>query len=103
MSFNGATVDAHLAVVAKRLGRPVAPALVLPPGVGYLWAAFVRMDARRGGGGMGPSPLTWSDFQGFMATTGLELTAWEIETIEALDDAYMGVQADEARSPTKRG
>lgn len=80
------------------MGRPVAPPLALPPGVGYLWELFVRLDARRGSNGFGPAPISFADIAAFVAITGLPLTAWEIETIEAVDDAYMEAQAEKAKA-----
>lgn len=56
----------------------------LPPELAYLWGAYLRLSARRGGG-FGPSPITWSDLAAFQALTGFRFTPWEVEMIETLD------------------
>jgi hypothetical protein len=70
----------------------------LPPAVAYLWSAFLRLHCRRGSNGFGASPLSWSEIDAFCRLSGVRLAPWEVEIVEALDDAYMAEQAKDARA-----
>jgi len=37
---------------------------------------------------VGPSKITWSDIDGFVNRTGIQLSGWESETIKWLTDVY---------------
>lgn len=59
-----------------------------PKALRYVWDAHQRIR-RRKGGGFGPGPIEWPDIDAFIRRTGLDLRPWEIEIIEAIDDAFL--------------
>jgi hypothetical protein len=65
--------------------------------VAYLWSTFLRLHSRRGSNGFGASPLSWSEIDACCRLSGVRLAPWEVEIIEALDDAYMVEQAKGAK------
>lgn len=54
----------------------------------YLWVAFHRLR-RRKANGFAPVAIEWGDIDAFVRNTGTWLTAFDIETIEMLDDLYL--------------
>lgn len=60
-----------------------------PIPLAYLWGAYHRIRRRKGGAGMGVSPIEWPDIDAFIRRARMPLLPWEIETIERLDDAYL--------------
>jgi len=66
----------------------------LPPAVAHIWAAFIRLHNRRGGG-MGPAPLMWTEIEAFARLTGASFDPWELELIEALDNVFARVRNDD--------
>jgi len=77
----------------------------LPPAAAYLWGTFLRLHTRRGNNGFGVLPLSWSEIDAFCRLSGVRLAPWEVEIVEALDDAYMAEQVKDAkaRAETKKG
>lgn len=65
----------------------------LPPGAVHVWRTFSRLHHRRASGGFGPSPITWQDLDAFIRVVRQPLAPWEIEAIEACDDAFLQAQA----------
>lgn len=55
----------------------------------YLWRIFKRLRRRKGSNGFGLSPIEWPDIDAFLRHTKLDLTPWEIEVIEELDDLIL--------------
>jgi hypothetical protein len=47
------------------------------------------MRRRKGGTGFGPSPIEWPDIDAFVRHARLDLTPWEVEIVEMLDDLYL--------------
>ena len=100
---NGVSYRSRIEKVLKRAIRdPEARAayeeeLRVPPfpeALRYLWNAFRRLSARRGGNGFGLSPLGWSEIAAFMRVTGTLLAPWEIEIVELLDGIYLRAMGD---------
>lgn len=60
----------------------------MPIELGYLWAAFCRLSARRGSNGFGLNPIGWADIDAFVRLSGTTLMPWEIRVIEQLDDLF---------------
>ena len=48
----------------------------------------MRLSNRRGGG-LGASPISWADIDGYSRLTGCNLTPWEVEVIEELDSVFL--------------
>jgi hypothetical protein len=62
------------------------------------WGAFHRLR-RRCPVSEGPSPWTWEALDAFLRLTGIELSPWEIELLEMLDDAWIRVVSDDKFQP----
>ena len=63
----------------------------LPFELEYLWKRYVDLDKKRQVG-MAVNALTWSDIRAYCELMGVKMRPWEIETIVAIDDAYMDVR-----------
>ena len=57
--------------------------------VSYVWGWFMELHQARRSGAMGPSPLTFSDLRDWAAVTGRTVDWWEIQTLKALDMAWI--------------
>lgn len=71
----------------------------MPPAGVYLlrWWRQLRSRCRSGVAGMGgvvPEPITWPDIDAWARHTGARPAPWEVETITALDDVWLRVQAE---------
>ncbi|MGE0725101.1 MAG: hypothetical protein AB7O45_12045 [Alphaproteobacteria bacterium] len=75
----------------------------LPAAVRYLWRTFLRLHNRRASGGFGASAIAWSDIQAFAALTRINLLPFEVEMIEALDDAWLREQARRGKADAPAG
>jgi hypothetical protein len=60
-----------------------------PKELSYLWRIHQRLRRRTASGFNGPNPIEWRAIDAFVRRTGFELTSWEIEMLEAIDDAFM--------------
>lgn len=67
-----------------------------------VWGIFLRLHEARGGGGVGPSPISYEAMESFSAITGEVLRPFEIQIIRALDREWLKAMAgkSEAGSPT---
>lgn len=85
---------------AARRGDPMAVSriaeleqeLAVPPfpeAVRYLWDIFWRLRARVSGGGFGAPRISWPDILAYLTLFRVRLAPWEIEIIEALDNALI--------------
>lgn len=90
----GSSVGAHYAAVARATGK-VITAPELPAALRYLWNIFAMLHRCRGGNGFGPNPIAWSEVLAYCQLTRLSLTAWELEAIRLLDDAYLSASAEQ--------
>ncbi|UIK04910.1 phage tail assembly chaperone [Neorhizobium galegae] len=63
-----------------------------PEELAYLWRAYNRIRRRKGSGFAGRTPIEWTDIDAFVRNARMMLAPWEIEVIEALDDAFMSVK-----------
>ena len=64
----------------------------------YLWRVFHRIRSRKGGAGMGISPLEWPDIEAFSRLSGMRLLPWEVTMIEKMDDLWLRSMAEATRS-----
>jgi len=81
----------HLEQVEKMLGE-APPELISPdfPDVAaHLWAAFLDIHKGRSYGMSGGNPRSWSDIAAWCNLTGIVLSSWDVETIKALDMAWV--------------
>lgn len=81
------TEEKRAALEAELSGPP------FPVALAYLWSIFLRLHNRRGSSGMGLAPIGWGEIADFSRLTQIRLQPWEIEFIEALDDAYLAAGA----------
>jgi hypothetical protein len=68
-----------------------------PKELGYLWRVYQRIRRRMSSGFAGPNPIGWIDIDAFVRQTKFPLAPWEIELLEAIDDAYLEPQAQALR------
>lgn len=82
---DGSTLRDHLMVEARATGQ-FGPALtaVVPRAGAALFSAFRQVRARSAGLSSG---LTHGELAAWQALHGVRLTAWEIDTMLAMDDA----------------
>lgn len=66
----------------------------MPAALDYLWIVFSRLHARRGGTGFSLNPISWTDIDAFLRTSGVRLVPWEIRLIEELDDLFRASLSD---------
>lgn len=71
----------------------------MPPVGDYLWPLFVQMSNARSSNGFSPNPLGWRDLADWQRLTGYRLSAWERDTLLAIDRVYL---ADGAERMSKR-
>jgi hypothetical protein len=53
-----------------------------------VWAAFMRLHARRGSNGFSINPISWPEIDAFLRHSRITLAPWELRLIEELDDLY---------------
>ena len=61
----------------------------LPGCLDYLWRWFCELSGGRGYAEFGPLPLTYSEIKAWSELTKTDTAAWEVETLKALDRAYL--------------
>ena len=66
----------------------IAP-VELRPGSEYLLAIFSAMANARGSGVNGPLPISHTDIKAYCELMQESLTPWEVETLRAMDNAYL--------------
>lgn len=60
-----------------------------PRELDYLWNVYHRLRNRTPMGFAAPDPIGWQDVDAFVRQMRFPLAPWEIETIEAIDDAFL--------------
>jgi hypothetical protein len=86
------SLDRRDAIEEELRGVPFPPELI------YLWDIFNKIRRRKGSSGFGPSPIEGQDIESFERRHRYPLAPWEHEIVEDLDDLYMKVQGEAARS-----
>lgn len=91
---DGATLREHLAAVAAQGARAdVRLTLKPPPALRALWECFLALHACRPVG-MAAGAIPPSEIDAWQRLHGVQLTAWEVETLMAADRAALAAQAD---------
>ena len=62
-----------------------------PDIVSHVWEAFLDLHKGRSYGMSGGNPLTWTDIAAWCNLTGIVLSSWEVNTIKALDMAWVRI------------
>lgn len=97
---DGATLREHLQRLEANTGRHDSRLdNALSEAAKPLWHLFAQLSARRGSGGFGPMPISPRDVQAWCEMRGLRLTPWELDTLDAMDDALLRAVAEQ--SPTE--
>ena len=88
---DGCSMRQHLQATAQN-GHAVDPRLAMePPAAGRaLWSAYCELAAQRPAG-MGPSPIPGPEYESSQRLHGVQLTPWEIGTLQAMDRAALAV------------
>lgn len=91
---DGSTLREHLQSAAAQ-GQPADPRLGAgaPPQCAALWDAFVALNGARPSG-MGASAIPPSEIVAWQQLHGVRLTPWEVDTLRAMDQAALGVAAE---------
>lgn len=80
----------------RRLDPQLAASLrEFPPAIAHIWQAFVSLSHTRGDG-----PIALTEIEAWQRLTGVHLSAWEFETLQAMDRAALRA-ADESRTARK--
>ena len=61
----------------------------MPDCLHYLWSWFCELSGGRGYAEFGALPLTYSEIKAWAELTKTEPTAWEIEALKRIDQAYL--------------
>jgi len=91
---DGATLREHLQAAYRMTGR-ADPALLErpPPGSDVLLQAFYALHSTRQEGGAIPQ----TEIAAYQANQGLRLSAWELDTLAAMDNAAMRALHEHAK------
>jgi len=87
----GASQRELLEQVAKSTGRTPKELIgpEFPDVSAHVWSAFMALHSGRTYGMSGPNPLTWEGIAAWCNLTGIVLSSWELETVKALDMAWV--------------
>ena len=66
----------------------------VPLAASALWDTFLTLCASRGSGGFSPAPLTQADLWHWQRNQRVRLTAWELDTLQAMDRAALSTQSE---------
>ena len=90
---DGSTLRAHLQAAADAGMPPDARLRSRPPeAAAVLWDSFVALNSARPGG-MGPGAIPPSELMAWQQLHGVRLSAWEAETLMAMDRAALAAHA----------
>lgn len=100
---DGSTLREHLQAVERSTGRrpPELEVPALPQACAGLWPIFLELHNRRAQGGFGPAALDEARLLHWQQLHATRLSPWEIETLFALDNAWLASEA-EANSQAKK-
>lgn len=75
---------------------PMLTAEALPACLQILWDTFLSLNRKRTHG-MGANPISSLEIESWCRLHRIDLLPWEVETIEAIDDAVMSAWAREKK------
>lgn len=98
--IGGAAVSDHLAVVARRRGKPVSAEKPppLPQGLAWLWDDFIRLGGARQVS-FSAQPISYQEIAAYQVATANRLPPWGVDLIRQLDDLWLAAVAEQ----TKKG
>lgn len=74
-----------------------------PPELAYLWRAYHRLRQRTAMGFASTNPISWQDIDAFVRQTRFNLYPWEVEILEAIDNAFLSPAVKPAAPREKSG
>lgn len=92
--YQGTPLRAHLEKVEQATGKTPAELIFEedpPEHLLYLLDWFWELHSGRQTGFSGPNPLSYNDIMGWRALFDIDITAWEIKALKAIDNVYMKV------------
>jgi hypothetical protein len=91
---DGQPLRAHLLAGAAACGQADPRLTMRPPELASaLWQAFVDLASARPVG-MAPGAVPPSEIAAWQQLHGVQLSPWEVETLQAMDRAALSVMAD---------
>ena len=72
-----------------------------PAEMEYLWYDFMMLSRGRTSNGFGANPLTWMDLLAWRQLTATPVNPWEMDTLVALDNAWLSEQAQQSKKTAK--
>lgn len=98
---DGSSLRDHLTTAAAHNKRRDPRLAATPPrGVEHLWFAFLDMHGARASG-FGAAAIAPSEVVAWCALHGVRLTAWEVETLTAVDRAVVAVMNEQQAKKAK--
>lgn len=98
---DGASLRDHLTAAVRQGGRADPRLAAQPPrGVEHLWFAFLDLHGARVSG-FGVSAIAPSEVLAWQTLRGVQLTAWEVETLTAVDRAVVAVMNEQQAKKAK--
>lgn len=98
---DGSSLRDHLAAAAAHNKRGDPRLAATPPrGVEHLWLAFLDLHGSRQSG-FGAAAIAPSEVAAWCALRGVRLTAWEVETLTAVDRAVVAVMNEQQAKKAK--
>lgn len=87
---DGATLREHLMAAMRQSCRADSRLVQRVPAAGQpLWDAFAQLNRVRPGGFSGPAPISPQDTLAWCQLRGVQLTAWELDTLAEMDAALL--------------
>lgn len=98
---DGASLRDHLTVAVQHGGRADPRLAAQPPrGVEHLWFAFLDLHGARASE-FGAAAIAPSEVLAWQTLRGVRLTAWEVETLAAVDRAVAAVMNEQQAKKVK--
>ena len=100
---DGSSLRAHLLAEARATGQPDARLLSrVPVGGETLWQTFAELAAARPAG-LAAGAIPHSEIDAWQRLYGVRLSAWEVDTLKAMDSAALGAMSAATPTPTPKG
>ena len=64
----------------------------IPPALEHLWAWFWQLRTANPSAGFGPAPLSFGEMDAWQRVTGNRLEPWHVDTLLAMDAAFLAAQ-----------
>lgn len=96
---DGCSLRQHLHAAAQFSATADPRLAAEPPAAGRaLWSAYCDLSAQRPAG-MGPAPIPGHEVESWQRLYGVQLTPWEVGTLQAMDHAALAVSTQKGSAP----